>query len=608
MHWDGSQWSTVSSPNVGTSSNWLYGVQAVAPNDVWAVGYYRAFNPDPIDLNLALHYDGTAWQPATVPNVGTYNNHLHAVSASGPSNVWAVGSYKASLSAPEQTLVMQWDGAQWAPIASPNANTGSYNILRGVDVLSPTDAWAVGYYDPGSGPDQTLTLRWNGTSWAVVPSANAPTGFSLLYSVDARAADDVWAVGYNSNPPGGQVLPLVTHWDGTAWNYETTPAPGSQSNFLYGVTALSATEVWVFGQQNSGAGSRTLSMRWNGSTWNVMATANASGANYVTDGLALPSGDAWLVGYSGPAGGYSTLTARYTTGGCGPTPSPSATATAPPPTSTATPTQPAATATATVTPPQPSATLTVAATNTPGTPTTATATVPVPTACTLMFEDVPVTNTFYPFVRCLACQGIVSGYPCGGDFEPCNANEDPYFRPNNYVTRGQLSKIVSQSAGFNEPVPATQQTFEDVPYGSTFWEFVERLYSRGVIGGYQCGVDPNEPCVPPEDRPYFRPDTGATRGQLTKIVSESAGYTDVIPADQQTFTDAPPNSTFWVYIERLLTHNPDVMQGYPCGQIPSEPCDSENRPYFRPNNPLTRGQTSKIVANTFFPDCNPPRP
>jgi hypothetical protein len=225
-----------------------------------------------------------------------------------------------------------------------------------------------------------------------------------------------------------------------------------------------------------------------------------------------------------------------------------------------------------------------------------------------MFEDVPVTNTFYPFVRCLACKGIVSGYPCGGDFEPCNANEDPYFRPNNYVTRGQLSKIVSQSAGFNEPVPATQQTFEDVPYGSTFWEFVERLYSRGVIGGYQCGVDPNEPCVPPEDRPYFRPDTGATRGQLTKIVSESAGYTDVIPDTQQTFADVAPNSTFWVYIERLLSHNPDVMSGYPCGQVPSEPCDSESRPYFRPNNPLTRGQTSKIVANTFFPDCNPPRP
>jgi hypothetical protein len=163
------------------------------------------------------------------------------------------------------------------------------------------------------------------------------------------------------------------------------------------------------------------------------------------------------------------------------------------------------------------------------------------------------------------------------------------------------------SAGFNEVVPPTQQSFEDVVYGSPFWEYVERLYARGIIGGYQCGIDPNEPCVPPNDLPYFRPNNGATRGQLTKIVSEAAGFTDVIPQTQYTFADVQPSSTFWVYVERLLLNRPGVMSGYVCGTIPSEPCDAENRPYFRPNNPLTRGQASKIVANTFFPGCNPPQ-
>jgi hypothetical protein len=88
-------------------------------------------------------------------------------------------------------------------------------------------------------------------------------------------------------------------------------------------------------------------------------------------------------------------------------------------------------------------------------------------------------------------------------------------------------------------------------------------------------------------------------------VSEAAGFSDVLPVNQQGFTDVPPNSTFWVYIERLLQNRPGVMSGYPCNQFPWEPCDTENRPYFRPNNPLTRGQTSKIVANTFFPGCDP---
>jgi hypothetical protein len=292
---------------------------------------------------------------------------------------------------------------------------------------------------------------------------------------------------------------------------------------------------------------------------------------------------------SGPFGGSPTPTVPAGTV----TPSvvpPTATATSPASTATATGTAPAVTATSTA----------PAATSTPGSPTA------TPTACTLSFEDVPVTNTFYPFVRCLACQGIVSGYQCGGEGEPCNANEDPYFRPNNYVTRGQLAKIVSESAGFDEEVPPSQWTFTDVPYDSTFWVWVERLSNREVMSGYACGIDPNEPCDD-QDRPYFRPGNGATRGQLTKIVSNAAGFADVIPPSQQTFTDVPPTNTFWVYVERLLANRPDVMGGYPCGGE-GEPCDSENRPYFRPNNPLTRGQTSKIVSNTFFPDCNPPRP
>jgi hypothetical protein len=29
----------------------------------------------------------------------------------------------------------------------------------------------------------------------------------------------------------------------------------------------------------------------------------------------------------------------------------------------------------------------------------------------------------------------------------------------------------------------------------------------------------------------------------------------------------------------------------------------QNRPYFRPNNDVTRGQAAKIISNTFFPNC-----
>jgi hypothetical protein len=184
--------------------------------------------------------------------------------------------------------------------------------------------------------------------------------------------------------------------------------------------------------------------------------------------------------------------------------------------------------------------------------------------------------------------GMVSGYP------------DGTFHPYNEITRGQLAKIVSNTAGFDNQIPPSQWTFTDVLYGSTFWMYVERLASGGVMAGYTCG-GPNEPCDG-ENRSYFRPGAGATRGQLAKIVSNAAGFSDVIPEAQHTFADVPPDYTFRLYVERLLLNRPGVMSGYSCGG-PGEPCDGENRPYFRPNNPLTRGQTSKIVANTFYPGC-----
>ena len=100
----------------------------------------------------------------------------------------------------------------------------------------------------------------------------------------------------------------------------------------------------------------------------------------------------------------------------------------------------------------------------------------------------------------------------------------------------------------------------------------------------------------------FRPDNPATRGQPAKIVSNAAGFTDIIPPGQYTFADVPEGSAFYLSVERLLLNRPGVMGGYPCGG-PAEPCDEQDSAYFRPNNSLTRGQTAKIVANIFFPGC-----
>ena len=73
----------------------------------------------------------------------------------------------------------------------------------------------------------------------------------------------------------------------------------------------------------------------------------------------------------------------------------------------------------------------------------------------------PRNSPFYTYIECLVGRGIISGYP------------DGTFKPNNPITRGQLSKIVSNSAGYTDQ--HTTQTFQDVPTNSTFYQFIERL-------------------------------------------------------------------------------------------------------------------------------------
>jgi hypothetical protein len=320
---------------------------------------------------------------------------------------------------------------------------------------------------------------------------------------------------------------------------------------------------------------------------------------------------------TGTAAVTSTMTGTPTATATGTPPTATQTLTATPTsiasstaTRTTTATNVAVSATSTGTPPN-TATRTATATTIPvsssSTATrTATSTVTA-TACPIEFEDVPPSTeeaSFYPFVQCLACRGIVSGYPCGGtnpetgQQEPCGDNNNPYYRPSNQITRGQISKVVAGASGASgDPGP---QKYEDVPPGSTFYQWINRLSNEGVMGGYPCG-GPGEPCRN-GNMPYFRPGANATRGQMSKIVSNAAGFDE--SAGGQSFEDLPPStspSSYYVYVERLFVRG--IVGGYPCGGA-GEECGEEGRPYFRPNNPVTRGQAAKIAANTFFPQCS----
>ena len=59
-----------------------------------------------------------------------------------------------------------------------------------------------------------------------------------------------------------------------------------------------------------------------------------------------------------------------------------------------------------------------------------------------------------------------------------------------------------------------------------------------------------------------------------------------------TYADVPDGSPFFAYVETLTAHH--LADGYPCG-APTEPCDAQNHPYYRPLGTTSRAQAARLV-------------
>jgi hypothetical protein len=262
LHWNGTKWVKVPVPSPGMASpvDSLAGVSAAAPNDVWAVGFYRIANGN--FIALVLHWNGTAWTRLAVPHPAQAD--LLGVKALSPSDVWAVGDSLPS----QKILVLHWNGTSWSQVAVP----GLSGTLFSVNALSPSDAWAVGECC-GPNFDQSLVLHWNGTAWTRQPSPSpggtGQASISRLTGVSALSASDAWAVGYYGHNTAQFLVakPLVLRWNGSAWTQTATPFFGSASG-LDSVQALSPTDAWATGGvfQRDAAGT-TVVLHWNGTSW-----------------------------------------------------------------------------------------------------------------------------------------------------------------------------------------------------------------------------------------------------------------------------------------------------------------------------------------------------
>jgi hypothetical protein len=321
--WDGVQWAQVPSPNAGPGDNILYAVDALSSNDIWAVGGYALPGSEQyvpvLQTPLVLRWDGVEWSVVPMPALDG-QARLYAVEAIAPDDVWAVGSRSAAKDS--KTLALHWDGTTWHEVPTPDPEEG-ISELRGVAALTSDDIWAVGTYsgnlpnalDPGGSYDieaKTLALHWNGREWTHVPTPYVEQVKNGLDDLVPLAPNDIWAIGSWWGGEGGD--PITLHWNGKEWALIPSPKGLAHNGTgLYAVAPLSPGDVWGVGS----IGGFPFLLHWDGNSWANVRPPDLSldlGFGWLRAASISPDGDIWAVGNA--QGEAAAATLRYSRTGC----------------------------------------------------------------------------------------------------------------------------------------------------------------------------------------------------------------------------------------------------------------------------------------------------
>jgi hypothetical protein len=213
------QWGSIPPivPGGGDGTTAYFGdVAVVSPDDVWAVGASWTSQGGPAAAQVLVeHYDGRRWTIVEAPNPGAAETRLEAVAASGPDDVWAVGSTVDGTIA--RAIAQHWDGSSWSLVPVPDATGGgSGSSLSAVEALAPDDVWAVGWSSTGTmanRPTPPVVLHFDGTTWRSHELPVPDDTFVAPFAVTAPAANDVWIVGWqggsNLGEHYGRLTPFV---------------------------------------------------------------------------------------------------------------------------------------------------------------------------------------------------------------------------------------------------------------------------------------------------------------------------------------------------------------------------------------------------------------
>ncbi len=235
--WNGSAWRI---SKVTASPDTVLGAAVFSGSDVWTFGEAGASFPD-YGPAVVRHWNGTAWQPVSVP-VGT----PVTIDGVAPDDIWALGVSKATVHDVHQTIVaMHWNGAAWSAPRLPTfppVHKGNPWVATAISASGPHDVWVAETpavnQQTGFSPPGLILLRWDGSTWRTVARNRELRGVSGL-TPDGHGG--FWFTA--TDPANPNASDIVDYRDAT---FISQPAPAQQgyAGSASGIVAVPGAGSW----------------------------------------------------------------------------------------------------------------------------------------------------------------------------------------------------------------------------------------------------------------------------------------------------------------------------------------------------------------------------
>jgi hypothetical protein len=152
------------------------------------------------------------------------------------------------------------------------------------------------------------------------------------------------------------------------------------------------------------------------------------------------------------------------------------------------------------------------------------------------------------------------------DWGIIDRGDDAYFRPNDAITRAEVTEWSAKAFGVSVAPVINYNPFPDVQPNTWYGPYVGAAKDNAIVEGYDDG--------------YFKPNNNANRVEALKILLE-AGPFDLSGPITASYPDTITNSWYMKYVN-FATKN-GVVSGYSNGT-------------FRPANNITRAEVAKILV------------